>query len=88
MDTYEQTDGLFFAKIQSGLTDWAKLVLATGSSLKGAKCHASVASVHFVNGQCRMKRKQMRPKLTFKVPQKEGPQLHIHLLVLVQWDWT
>ena len=79
-DSPTTPDADFFAKIQHAVTDWARVVIATGGSLKPPKCHASVASFRFIGGVAKMKSKRALPSVTLTVPQKDGPPKKIAVI--------
>ena len=73
-------DEEFFAKIQTAVTDWARIVLMTGGSLKAPKCHTCIARIRFVGGVAKMKRKRALPSVQITVPQKDGPPKAIDVI--------
>ena len=79
-DGPEMSDAEFFAKIQRGLSDWAKIAMATGGSLKPSKCHVSVVSFKFVGGVASIKTRRALPAIDFTVPQRDGPPKTIELI--------
>ena len=79
-DSPYMTDAAFFRKIQKSVTAWAKIVIATGGSLKAPKCHASVASFKFVQGKARMRKKSDLPDIPITVQGKNGERSAISLI--------
>ena len=79
-DSPTMSERAFFEKIQRSVTAWAKIVLATGGSLKASKCHASVASFKFVQGKARMKKKSALPSIPITIAATDGTQKTIELI--------
>jgi hypothetical protein len=67
----------FYSRIQSFLWDWAKLVQASGGSLKPPKCYVSINTYKFVGGKARVQKLREAAAPTFTVPQPDGSTAEI-----------
>ena len=73
------TDEEFLAQVQLSVTDWGKLVQATGGALKQKKCWWYLLSFKFVMGIPRYKTVAELPTTPLVIPQVDGTTLPITL---------
>jgi len=73
-DCEEETAESFIDKVQDGVTDWAKTVMATGGEINLKKSFAKIWIPCFnrATGECNWTKKRRLPRAVLKVPQKDG----------------
>ena len=74
---YGMTDDDFIADVQKGVTDWGKLVQASGGSLKQSKSFWYLLSWKFVRGVPTLKTQADLPDTVLYIPQPDGSSLPI-----------
>jgi hypothetical protein len=62
----------FFGECQSAVTDWGRIVLATGGYLKAAKCFWYMMAWKWINGVPHLRTLRQLPPYQMTVPQKEN----------------
>ena len=72
-----QTEQEFVDQIQSAITFWGMIVLATGGYLKQKKCQVGLVFFDFRNGVPRIKKISKTPKHQFTIPQKDDKTVPI-----------
>ena len=74
---YGMTDDDFISDVQNGVTDWGKLVQASGGSLKQSKSFWYLLSWKFVRGVPTLKTQANLPDTSLLIPQPDGSSLLI-----------
>ena len=69
----------FFHDCQTAVTDWGKIVLATGGYLEAGKCFWYMMGWKWVNGVPQLRTLQQLPKYSLTIPQKIGSPTAIPL---------
>ena len=69
----------FFHDCQTAVTDWGKIVLATGGYLEAGKCFWYMMGWKWVNGVPQLRTLQQLPKYSLTIPQKIGSPAAIPL---------
>ena len=69
---YGMTDNEFISEVQKGVTDWGKLVQASGGSLKQSKSFWYLLSWKFVRGVPTLKTQANLPDTCLLIPQPDG----------------
>ena len=72
-----QTAEEFARQVQSAITFWGMIVLATGGYLKQSKCQVGLVLFKFVNGKAYMVRQPALQQFQFTIPQKGGETVEI-----------
>ena len=73
-DCEEETAESFKDKVEDGITDWAKTVMATGGeiSLKKSFVKIWVPCLNRATGECNWTKKRKLPRAVLKVSQRDG----------------
>jgi hypothetical protein len=80
MNSDREDTTLFLRRVQAALTLWAKLLQATGGSLKPEKCYSYVLSYVFSRGIARLRTKgELQSLQPLTIPQNTGPPVPIRL---------
>ena len=72
-----QMEEEFAQQVQSAITFWGMIVLATGGYLKQSKCQVGLVIFKFVNGKAYMVRQPALQQFQFTIPQKDGETVEI-----------
>ena len=73
------TQDEFFVDCQRAVTDWGKIVLATGGYLKASKCFWYMMAWKWVKGMPILRSLSQLPKYEMTIPQKSGTPVKIPL---------
>ena len=73
-DCKGETTESFIDKVQEGISDWSKTVMATGGeiNLKNSFAKIWIPCFNKATGECGWLKKRKLPRVTLKIPQRDG----------------